>query len=64
MGNQIIVYRYEYILRWDAYNDRCIVKASDFYYIASAGCEEHSSYIIFGYVKNEEWSMIIGDDTR
>ena len=53
MGNQSIVYRYEYILRWDAYNDRCIVKASDFYYIASAGCEDHEHYIIFGYVNSE-----------
>ena len=49
----MIVYKYKYILLWHLYNERLIEKASNLYYIASDGCEDHEQYIIFGYVKNE-----------
>ena len=49
----MIVYKYKYILWWDLYNEIWIDKASDLYYIASAGCEYHEHYIIFGYVNSE-----------
>ena len=59
MGS-IIVYIYGYILWLDVYNEIFIVKASDLYYITSAGREDHEQCIIFSYVKNEvfKWEMI------